>query len=240
MTRKDGRRPDEIRPVSMEVDFISYPEGSVLIAMGKTQVLCNVSIEEGVPAWLEDRLPPSGWITAEYALLPRSTRTRVSREKGGFSGRAQEISRMIGRSLRAGYQLTELGQLTCTVDCDVLQADGGTRTAAVTGGYLAIRLALEDRLVSGEISPAVFLPPVAAISVGMVDHQPMLDLCYQEDAAADADLNIVMNREGRYIEIQGTSEGSPFTSEELDTMLSCASGGIGLLLEEQQQVLANR
>lgn len=240
MTRKDGRRPDEIRPVSMEVDFISYPEGSVLIAMGKTQVLCNVSIEEGVPTWLEDRLPPSGWITAEYALLPRSTRTRVSREKGGFSGRAQEISRMIGRSLRAGYQLTELGKLTCIVDCDVLQADGGTRTAAVTGGYLALRLALEDRLASGEISPAVFLPPVAAISVGMVDQKPMLDLCYREDAAADADLNIVMNREGRYIEIQGTSEGSPFTSEELDTMLSYASGGIGLLLEEQQQVLANR
>jgi ribonuclease PH len=224
----------------MEVDFISYPEGSVLISLGKTQVLCNVSIEEGVPAWLEDRLPASGWITAEYALLPRSTRTRVSREKGGFSGRAQEISRMIGRSLRAGYQLTELGKLTCIVDCDVLQADGGTRTAAVTGGYLALRLALEDRLASGEISPAVFLPPVAAISVGMVDQKPMLDLCYREDAAADADLNIVMNREGRYIEIQGTSEGSPFTSEELDTMLSYASGGIGLLLEEQQQVLAGR
>ena len=174
------------------------------------------------------------------AIKERTLRMAQHRSPLAFSGRAQEISRMIGRSLRAGYQLTELGQLTCTVDCDVLQADGGTRTAAVTGGYLAIRLALEDRLVSGEISPAVFLPPVAAISVGMVDHQPMLDLCYQEDAAADADLNIVMNREGRYIEIQGTSEGSPFTSEELDTMLSCASGGIGLLLEEQQQVLANR
>lgn len=235
MSRVDGREHDQLRPVSFQTDFVEYPEGSVLITAGKTRVLCNVSVEDQVPSWMDSPDSARGWITAEYALLPRSTTTRVRRETDGFSGRTQEIKRLIGRSLRAGFNLDLLGKRTFIVDCDVLQADGGTRTASITGGYLALVLAVNDLLKRGEISPDVFLSPVAAVSVGLLENEVLLDLNYHEDARADADLNIVMNGEGEYIEVQGTGEGAVFSRGELDRMLDLASQGIQELLRFQAQ-----
>lgn len=237
MTRIDGRAADELRPVKVEIDFIDYPEGSVLFSAGKTRVLCNVSVEDRVPVWMEKNELPGGWITAEYALLPRSTTSRVSRETDGLSGRTQEIRRLIGRSLRAGFDLSKLGERTCIVDCDVLQADGGTRTAAITGGYLALRLALQPLIASEEISSEVFLPAVAAVSVGFLEGKALLDLCYQEDAAAEVDLNLVMNQEGNLIEIQGTAEGQPFSRRDMELMLDLAAGGIGDLFSVYRESL---
>ena len=230
MTRKDGRNNNQIRPVEFVLNYVDYPEGSVLISVGKTRVLCNVSIEDQVPAWMEKNDHPGGWITAEYALLPRSTTTRVKRETGGLSGRTQEIKRLIGRSLRAGFDLSLLGNRTFIVDCDVLQADGGTRTAAITGGYAALRLALKTLVETGSISPGVFLSPVAAISVGVLSGKPVLDLNYFEDAQAEVDLNVVMNQEGEYVEIQGTAEGSTFSRVDLNSMLELAGTGIQQLI----------
>ena len=235
MRREDGRQADELRPVSLKPDYVLYPEGSVLISMGDTVVLCNVTVEEGVPRWMQAEGETRGWITGEYALLPRATHTRTGRETRGLRGRTQEIQRLIGRSLRAGFDLGKLGSYTCIVDCDVLQADGGTRTAAITGGYAALRLALQRMVAAGKISAQVFLPPVAAISAGIVAGQPMLDLCYQEDSAADVDLNIVMNASGAFIEIQGTAEGAPFSRDSLDQLLLMANKGIGELLELQHK-----
>ncbi|MCJ7717312.1 MAG: ribonuclease PH, partial [Anaerolineales bacterium] len=200
MTRKDGRNNKQIRPVEFVLDYVDYPEGSVLISIGKTRVLCNVSIEDQVPAWMENNDHLGGWITAEYALLPRSTTIRVRRETEGLSGRTQEIKRLIGRSLRAGFDLNLLGNRTFIVDCDVLQADGGTRTASITGGYAALRLALKTLVDEGLISSDVFLSPVAAISVGILSGTPIMDLNYYEDARAEVDLNVVMNQEGDFIE----------------------------------------
>ena len=237
MKRLDSRRPDQMRRVEVETDFVAYAEGSVLISAGKTRVLCNVSVEDGQPSWKEKKGLPGGWITAEYALLPRSTHTRVERETDGWSGRTQEIRRMIGRSLRAGFDLEAMGPRTCIVDCDVIQADGGTRTISVTGGYLALALAFQQLVRAGELTPDVFLPRVAAVSVGMLEGEPVLDLCYQEDAAADVDLNLVMNRAGKIIEIQGTAEGSPCSRKELSQMLDLAAGGIGQLFQVQRQAL---
>ena len=236
--RNDGRESNQLRPVEFTLDFVDYPEGSVLIKMGKTRVLCNVSLEDRVPAWMDDPDSSRGWITAEYALLPRSTTTRVKRETRGFSGRTQEIKRLIGRSLRAGFDLNLLGKRTLIVDCDVIQADGGTRTAAITGGYLALVLALKPLIQAGELPERVFLPSIAAISVGLVDGEILLDLDYQEDARADADLNIVMNREGDFIEVQGTGEKSVFSRDELDQMLDLAGTGIQQLLEFQAALIA--
>jgi len=230
MTRKDGRNNNQIRPVEFVLNYVDYPEGSVLISVGKTRVLCNVSIEDQVPAWMEKNDHSGGWITAEYALLPRSTTTRVKRETGGLSGRTQEIKRLIGRSLRAGFDLSLLGNRTFIVDCDVLQADGGTRTAAITGGYAALRLALKTLVETGSISPGVFLSPVAAISVGVISGKPVLDLNYFEDAQAEVDLNVVMNQEGEYVEIQGTAEGSTFSRVDLNSMLELAGTGIQQLI----------
>ncbi len=230
MARYDGRSNKQIRPVEFVLNFVDYPEGSVLISVGKTRVLCNVSVEDQVPAWMEKNDLPGGWITAEYALLPRSTTTRVKRETQGLSGRTQEIKRLIGRSLRAGFDLSLLGNRTFIVDCDVLQADGGTRTASITGGYAALRLALKDLVEGGSISPEVFLSPVAAISVGILSGTPVLDLNYAEDSQAEADLNVVMNQEGEFIEIQGTAEGSTFSRDTLDTMLEYAESGIQQLI----------
>jgi len=226
MTRNDGRNNKQIRPVEFVLNYVDYPEGSVLISIGKTRVLCNVSIEDQVPAWMEKNDHPGGWITAEYALLPRSTTTRVKRETRGLSGRTQEIKRLIGRSLRAGFDLSLLGNRTFIVDCDVLQADGGTRTAAITGGYAALRLALQTLVEAGSISPDVFSSPVAAISVGILSGTPILDLNYSEDAQAEVDLNVVMNQEGDFIEIQGTAEGSTFSRDDLNSMLELAESGI--------------
>jgi ribonuclease PH len=223
--------------VSIQPDFVEYPEGSVLITIGKTRVLCNVSVDETVPPWMDTADSTRGWITAEYALLPRSTTTRVKRETRGFSGRTQEIKRLIGRSLRAGFDLDQLNKRTLIVDCDVIQADGGTRTAAITGGYLALVLALKELVSKGEITSSVFLPPVAAISVGMIADQALLDLNYSEDVRADADLNIVMNGDGDYIEVQGTAEGGVFSRVDLQHMLDLAEKGIRELIAIQSEFI---
>jgi ribonuclease PH len=233
--RPDGRRPDELRPVKLTLDYVDYPEGSVLIELGRTRVLCNASIEETVPAWMAGK--GVGWLTAEYALLPRSTHTRTPRETQGLRGRTQEIRRLIGRSLRAGVNLNLLGERTLVVDCDVLQADGGTRTAAVTGGYVAAALALHRLAEWGVVSEEALASPVAAISVGVVAGQVRLDLCYIEDRDAEVDLNVVMAADGRLIEVQGTAEGSPFPRETLDRMLDLAARGIAGLVQHQREAL---
>lgn len=233
--RIDNRQPDELRPVSLIPNYVIYPEGSVLISMGQTKVICNVTIEEEVPRWMKGN--QGGWVTGEYALLPRATQTRTQRETRGLGGRTQEIRRLIGRSLRAAVNLELLGERTCIVDCDVLQADGGTRTAAVTGGYVALALALRKLISAGEIPLEVLASPVAAISVGMVEEQLLLDLCYAEDSTADVDINIVMNAAGKFIEVQGTAEGATFSRQTLDSMLDLAHMGIAELLEIQKSVL---
>jgi len=233
MSRFDGRNNDQLRPVNFQPDYVEYPEGSVLVSFGKTRVLCNVSIDEKVPAWLDDPESNRGWITAEYALLPRSTTTRVKRETMGLSGRTQEIKRLIGRSLRAGFDLNLLGKRTLIVDCDVIQADGGTRTAAITGGYVALRLAMGKLIHKKLLSPEVILSPVAAISVGLLSGEVLLDLNYQEDSSAEADLNIVMNQYGDFIEVQGTGEGATFSRSDLDLMLNIAELGIQQLFSLQ-------
>jgi len=235
--RLDNRKPDELRPVSLTPDFVIYPEGSVLIAMGNTKVLCNVTIDNDLPRWMKIQGKSGGWVTGEYALLPRSTHTRTQRETRGLGGRTQEIKRLIGRSLRAAVNLDHLGSRTCIVDCDVLQADGGTRTAAITGGYVALALALKKLVNKGEISADVFASPVAAISVGVVDSVPMLDLCYAEDSAADVDVNVVMNGDDEFIEVQGTAEGATFSRPDLDVLLNLAQKGISELLVFQQKFL---
>jgi ribonuclease PH len=237
MPRQDGRRDDQIRPVEFMLDYVEYPEGSVLILLGKTRVLCNVTVEENLPVWMKKEDGTGGWITAEYALLPRSTTTRVNRETGGFSARTQEIKRLIGRSLRAGFNLNLLGGRTFILDCDVLQADGGTRTASVTGGYAALCLAMKRLINEGSLSSEVFLSPLAAISVGMLSGVPVLDLDYKEDSAAEADLNVVMNQAGDFIEIQGTGEGATFSRDDLDKMLDYAANGIQQLISLQNQLI---
>lgn len=232
--RKDGRRTDALRPVRITTGFTEYAEGSALIEMGDTKVLCNVSVEDRVPGHREGK---GGWVTAEYAMLPRSTLTRTPRETGGLRGRTQEIRRMIGRSLRTAVNLDLLGERTFIVDCDVLQADGGTRTAAVTGAYVALTIALHRLIAQGELPTKVMGAPVAAVSVGMVRGEPMLDLCYEEDLAADVDFNVVMNARGEYVEIQGTAEGHPFTRANLQSLLDLAAAGIGQLLAIQNDAL---
>ncbi len=238
--RPDGRRPDELRPVSFTVGYVDYPEGSVLIELGRTRVLCNVSVEESVPAWMARGGSPGGggWLTAEYALLPRSTHTRTPREHRGPRGRTQEIRRLIGRSLRTCVDLKLLGERTLVVDCDVLQADGGTRTAAVTGGYVAVAVALRRLAGQGVVPPEVLRPPVAAVSVGVVDGEVRLDLCYAEDRDAEVDLNVVTVADGRLVEVQGTAERAPFSRETLNHMLDLAAGGIAHLVRRQREALA--
>jgi ribonuclease PH len=233
--RPDGRRPDELRPVHFTLHYVEYPEGSVLIEVGRTRVLCNVSIEEQVPAWVAEH--GTGWLTAEYALLPRSTHTRTRREIRGLGGRTQEIRRLIGRSLRAAVDLDLLGERTLIVDCDVLQADGGTRTAAITGGYVAVALALRRLARWGLVPPEALKPPVAAVSVGVVGEEARLDLCYAEDRDAEVDLNVVMTDDGRLIEVQGTAEGAPFPRVTLDRMLGLAAEGIARLIQRQREAL---
>ena len=235
--RVDGRKPDELRKISITPDFVSYPEGSVLISTGETRVLCNVSIEDTVPKWMLAQGIPGGWITAEYAMLPRSTHTRTPRERTRLGGRTHEIRRIIGRSLRAAVDLKKLGPRTCIVDCDVLQADGGTRTAAITGGFVALAFALHNYISEGKISSRVINSEVAAVSVGIVDGLPMLDLCYSEDAAAEVDTNVVMTAAGEFVEVQGTGENATFSRHSLDEMLNLAYIGIGQLIEIQKQVI---
>jgi len=233
--RSDGREKDELRPVTITPNYLAHPEGSVLIEMGKTRVICAATVEETIPRWLRGQA--QGWITAEYALLPRATHRRTPRETRGLRGRTQEIRRMIGRSLRAGFDLRYLNERTITLDCDVIQADGGTRTAAITGGYVAIALALNKLVRAGVIKRPVFLPPVAAISVGIVQGEILLDLCYEEDSQAEVDLNVAMNRRHRYVEIQGTAEGQPFERTQMESLLDLAQKGIIELLEAQKEIL---
>jgi ribonuclease PH len=235
--RVDGRRSDELRPVRLELGYTRYAEGSVLISQGKTVVLCNASLEERLPPWMQATGQVGGWVTAEYSLLPRSTHTRTPRETTP-QARTQEIRRIVARSLRAAVDLSALGRRQVIVDCDVLQADAGTRTASVTGGYVALVLALRKLVAAGLVPPGVFLSPVAAVSVGVVDGESLLDLCYQEDVRAEVDLNVVMNRDGRYIDLQGTAEHQPFDRATLTGLLDLAAGGIGELLRAQQVALA--
>lgn len=235
--RPGGRTFDQLRPVEMEPDFVDPPEGSVLISCGSTRVLCNATVQEQVPAWIQASGRQIGWITAEYAMLPRSTDERNERETIKPRGRSQEIKRLIGRSLRAGFDLTQMTGLTCIVDCDVLQADGGTRTASVTGGYVALAMALRRTVAAGRLEAGVFQSPVAAVSVGMVAGQPLLDLDYAEDSLADVDANIVMNGQLHLIELQSTSEGSALSRSQLESLLDLAQLGITELLAAQEKVL---
>ncbi len=232
--RPDGRAPDQLRPVKLIPAFVEYPEGSVLIEMGKTRVLCAVSVEERVPNWLLGQ--NQGWVTAEYAMLPRATRTRSPRETTP-GARSQEIRRLIGRSLRAAVDLKLIGERTFTVDCDVLQADGGTRTAAVTGGYVALVLALNKLIRDRAASPRALKSPVAAVSVGLIGGEARLDLDYEEDSRAEVDFNVVMTGAGEYVEVQGTGEGATFSRQQLDQLLALAKQGIDELLALQQHAL---
>jgi ribonuclease PH len=235
--RPSGRAPDELRPVSFETGYTRHAEGSVLVAFGDTRVLGTARIEPRVPPWLKGK--GSGWITAEYGMLPRSTHSRSAREasRGKQGGRTLEIQRLIGRSLRAVVDLEALGERTVTVDCDVLQADGGTRTAAITGGYVALSLAAQKLTRSKDLRRNPIYGQVAAVSVGIVGGIPVLDLDYVEDADAETDMNVVMNEAGGFIEVQGTAEGHAFQRTELDRLLELATGGIGKLLAAQRAAL---
>jgi ribonuclease PH len=238
--RNDGRRNDELRPLKLELGYTRYAEGSVLITQGQTVVLCNATVEERLPAWMSrgasGEEAERGWVTAEYSMLPRSTHSRTPRETTP-QPRTQEIRRLIARSLRASADLTLLGKRQILVDCDVLQADGGTRTASITGGYVALALALRKLIAAGAVPARTMLSPVAAVSAGILGSEPLLDLCYEEDARAEVDFNIVMNGEGRYIELQGTAEGGPFDRGNLNRLLDLASSGIGDLLRVQRAAL---
>lgn len=233
--RPDGRTPHAIRPMTIALSPVRYPEGSALIRLGDTHVLCAVTVQEGVPAWR--RHSGKGWLTAEYALLPRSTHTRTRRDHIS-GGRAQEIRRLIGRSLRRAVDLDLLGERTLTVDCDVLQADGGTRTASINGGYVAVALAVRRLIDDGLVPPETLLPPIAAISVGLVAGEPRVDLAYAEDANAEMDLNVVMNAGGHFIEVQGTAEGAPIPRATLDELLDHATLGVQAVIAIQREVLA--
>ena len=235
MTRPDGRANDELRPTKITCGVQAFPEGSVLIETGMTRVLCAVSVEDNVPRFL--RGSGQGWVTAEYAMLPRSTLTRTPRERTP-RGRTQEIQRLIGRSLRAAVDLEQLGERTFTVDCDVLQADAGTRTAAITGSYVALHLAIAALVDEKQLPELPILSAIAATSVGIVDGEVLLDLCYEEDADADADFNIVMTAEGEFVEVQGTAEGIPYSRGALDNVLSAAEDGIRQLIAIQQDAIA--
>jgi ribonuclease PH len=236
--RADGRSPGQARPLSFERDFTEMAAGSVLVSFGRTRVLCTASIEEDVPRWLKGK--GRGWVTAEYSMLPGSTPERASREaaRGKQSGRTQEIQRLIGRSLRTVTRLGLLADVQITVDCDVLQADGGTRTAAICGGYVALHDAITRLVQSGALKEHALSDLVAAVSVGIVDGVPMLDLPYEEDSRAGTDMNVVMTGSGRFVEVQGTAEQEAFTRAELDALLDLAAAGIAHIHDAQRAVLA--
>jgi ribonuclease PH len=240
MTRADGRTADQLRPITIERGWSSQAEGSALISFGGTKVLCTASFTNGVPRWLNGK--GKGWVTAEYSMLPRSTNERMDREsvKGKIGGRTHEISRLIGRSLRAVIDTKALGENTIVIDCDVLQADGGTRTAAITGAYVALADSIEwarrQRFIGQKSQPLI--DTVAAVSVGIIDGEPMLDLAYVEDVRAETDMNVVATGRGLFVEVQGTAEGAPFDRRELDSLLDLALGGTATLTELQLAALA--
>lgn len=235
--RIDGRKNDELRKIIVTRDFITTAEGSVLIEIGKTRVICTASIEERVPPFLRDQ--KKGWVTAEYGMLPRSTGSRMTREStsGRVGGRTQEIQRLIGRSLRAVIDQRVLGERTVWIDCDVIQADGGTRTASITGAFIALSDALSLAMKKGLIENNPIKDYLAAISVGIVKNEPLLDLCYTEDSSAEVDMNIVMTGKGRIVEVQGTAESEPFSREMLDSLMSLSEKGIGELVQKQKEIL---
>ncbi len=236
--RADGRAADELRPITFARDYTDAAAGSVLVSFGSTRVLCTASIDEDVPRWMRGK--GMGWVTAEYSMLPGASAERIRREvkDGKPSGRTQEIQRLIGRSLRAVCNMAALGERQVIVDCDVLQADGGTRTASICGGYVALHDALARLVVDGRITGHPLESTCAAISVGIVDGAPLLDLAYSEDVKAEVDMNVVMTGAGRFIEVQGTAEGLPFSRHELDDLLRLAEAGIGLIGARQQEVVA--
>jgi ribonuclease PH len=238
--RPDGRAPDQLRPVTIETGAQAHAEGSALITAGQTRVLCAASVEQDLPRWLRDS--GQGWVTAEYAMLPRATHERTPREsaRGRIKGRTHEIQRLIGRSLRAAVDLAGLGAHAITVDCDVLQADGGTRTAAITGGWVALADAIDAMVDRGLLTDAPVMQPVTAVSVGIVDDEPRLDLDYTEDVAASVDMNVVVAGDGRLVEVQGTAEEQPFTREEHDRLVDLAVAGCAQLLEVQADARAAR
>ncbi len=235
--RTDGRAVDELRAVKITPGFLPYAEGSVLIEMGHTRVVCSASVDDRVPYFL--RNSGQGWVTSEYAMLPRATQQRTPREtgRGGPSGRTQEIQRLIGRSLRAIADMTALGERTVTLDCDVLQADGGTRTAAITGCFVAFALASRRLAKAGKISRSLVRHQVAAVSVGIVGNVPLLDLKYDEDSKAEVDMNVICTDDGRFIEVQGTAEREPFSKAQMDQLLGLASSGIEKLLQIQRETI---
>jgi len=233
--RHDGRQPDQLREVSIITGVQEFAEGSVVIETGRTRVMCAVSVESGVPSFL--RGLGQGWITAEYSMLPRSTLTRTPRETRGSRGRTQEIQRLIGRSLRAAVDLERLGERTLTVDCDVLQADGGTRTAAITGAYVALHLAIDGLVRGRELKEMPVKHAVASTSVGLVEGRPLLDLSYEEDFRAETDFNVVMTADKEFVEVQGTAERGAFSRETLNDMLALAESGISCLLQSQAEAI---
>ena len=237
MKRTDGRAFDQMRPVIMTPGFMPNAEGSCLVEMGNTKVICTATVEESVPKWMQGQ--GLGWVTAEYSMLPRSSTERIPREvsKGRVSGRTQEIQRLIGRSLRAVTDMTVLGQKTILIDCDVLMADGGTRTASITGGYVALALAIDNLMKGGKLQSNPLHTSVAAISVGVIDEVPLLDLKYDEDSNADVDMNVVMTGTEKFVEVQGTAEGGVFERSRLDEMIDLAMSGIKELTSIQQGLL---
>lgn len=239
-TRPDGRQPNQLRPIRFQNRIAPHATGSTLIEWGNTRVICGVTVEDNVPRWMKEQNLSSGWITAEYSMLPYSTLQRKQRDitKGKIDGRSQEIQRLIGRAMRAALDLEKLGQRTIWVDCDVLQADGGTRTAAITGAYVALVLAVRRLLADGKLTENPILHAVAAVSIGIVNQQALLDLNYVEDAAAAVDFNLVMNSAGEFIELQGTGEEATFSEQQLSELLSLGKAGIRQLLETQEAALA--
>ena len=235
--RSDNRTPGQMRPVNILTDFISTAEGSVLIEVGNTRVICTASVEEGVPAFL--RNSGRGWVTAEYGMLPRATLTRTPREaaRGRVGGRTHEIQRLIGRSLRAVTDLERLGERTIFLDCDVIQADGGTRTASITGAFVALGVALEKLVDAGTLTSVPLKDFVAAVSVGIVDGEPLLDLCYEEDSRADVDMNVVMTAAGKFVELQSTAERQVFNEKQLAALIALAREGLHTLVAKQQATL---
>ena len=235
--RHDGRKNHELRKVKIQRNFLETAEGSVLISMGNTKVICTASIEDKVPPFLKDK--KKGWVTAEYSMLPRATQTRTYREasSGKVSGRTHEIQRLIGRALRSVVDLSGLGERTIWIDCDVLQADGGTRTASITGAFICLADALKYAIRNGLIERTPLKDYLAAISVGVVHGEPMIDLCYHEDSSAEVDMNVVMTGSGQFVEIQGTAEGLPFSRDALDSLLNLASEGINDLIQIQRNLI---
>ena len=234
--RIDGRKQDELRPIKIIPGYLHHPTGSILIECGLTRVICSATVADEIPAWMRAQKVKSGWITAEYQLLPTSTHDRVKRERKGIGGRTQEIQRLIGRSLRASCDLTKLDGKTIYIDCDVLDADGGTRCASISGAMVALRIAIKKLLASGDIKENPIINNIGAVSVGILKNDVILDLCYSEDSAAEVDMNIIMTDKNEFVEVQGTAEGKTFTRSKMNEMLDIAEKGISNIFKIQNEV----